>query len=93
MRQVLIIAAGSLALLMAVPASAFENFIPMGTGYSTEVDSVPSFDSDRGEIIQQSDIYETELYLQKRREAETESRLNRFFSDAEISGGDRSIDY
>ncbi len=75
------------------PASAYETFIPLGTGYSTDIDSVPSFDSQRGEIIQQSDIIETEIYLQKRKEQEADSRFNRFFSDTEISGADNSIDY
>ena len=93
MRKGLGLVLGIGALLVVTPVFAYENFIPLGTGYSTEIDSVPGFDSTRGEVIQQSDIIETEIYLQKRREAEADSRFNRFFSDAEISGSNNSIDY
>jgi hypothetical protein len=92
MRMRLVFVAVGLGLSI-LPTHAFENFIPMGTGYSTDVDSVPAFDSERGQVIQQADIYETEIYMQKRREAEADSRFNRFFSDTEVSGGDSSIDY
>ncbi|NMD08872.1 MAG: hypothetical protein GYA66_12945 [Phyllobacteriaceae bacterium] len=74
-------------------ASAYENFIPLGTGYSSEVDSLADFDSDRTDVIEKSDIYETELYRAGRNAAEADSFFRRFQSDAEIEGGDTSIDY
>lgn len=72
---------------------AYENFIPLGTGYSTEVDSVPEFGTERAQINQEADIIETEIWRSKREAAEFDSRIDRFFSDAEVSGGDTTIDY
>jgi hypothetical protein len=77
----------------AGPAVAYENFIPLGTGYSTEVDSLPSFGSERAEISARADVYETELYFIDRKAKEDDSLFRRFQSDSEVSGGDTSIDY
>lgn len=74
-------------------ASAYENYIPLGTGYSANVDSLPAFDSNAGQVSQQADIYETEIYLQGRKQVEEDSRFRRFFSDAESIGSDTHIDY
>ena len=93
MRIKISVAAGLLALIQAAPASAYENFIPLGTGYSANVDAVPSFGSDEGQIASQADAYETEIYVQKRAQAEEDTRFRRFFSDSEFTGSDRSIDY
>ncbi len=41
---------------------AYENFIPLGTGYSTNVDSLPTLTAKKVRIIQHADVYETELY-------------------------------
>ncbi len=75
------------------PALAYENYIPLGTGYSSNVDRLPAFDSDAGQISQQTDIYETELYMKNRKRAEDESRLREFFSDRNSTGSDSHIDY
>jgi hypothetical protein len=79
--------------LGAVPASAYENYIPLGTGYSSNVDRLPAFDSNAGQISQQTDIYETELYVKNRKKAEDESRMREFFSDCNSTGSDSHIDY
>jgi hypothetical protein len=92
MMRALLPAAG-LALVLATPAGAFENFIPLGTGYSTEVSSVPAFDSIAGQVAQQSDIYESEIYGKQRRAKEFESRLRQFSSDSDYIGADSYIDY
>jgi len=76
-----------------VPAQAYENFIPLGTGYSSEVDSLPDFDSDASATIARTDIYETELYFKARKEIEADSFFRRFQSDNELQGGDTFIDY
>jgi hypothetical protein len=78
---------------LAVPAAAYENYIPLGTGYSASVDSLPSFDSAASQVNQQSDIYETELYLFDRKRIVEDSRFRQFFSDAESTGADSHIDY
>ncbi len=74
-------------------ASAYENFIPLGTGYSTEVDSLAEINSDRDKVIVQADIFETDLYRRAREEKLRESYIGRTFSDPETSGSDFSIDY
>jgi hypothetical protein len=82
------------ALAMSGPAAlAYENYLPLGTGYSASVDSLPQFDSEEGQVIQQTDVYETELYMKARKRAEEESRMRAFFSDAESTGADSHIDY
>jgi hypothetical protein len=85
--------AAGLALALAAPAGAFENFIPLGTGYSTEVGSLPPFDSYEGQIAQQTDIYESEIYGKQRRAKEFESRLRQFSSENDYTGAGAYIDY
>jgi hypothetical protein len=78
----------------AVPqAMAYENYIPLGTGYSPNVNSLPEFSSDAGQVSQQSDVYETELYMRGRKQVEDDSRFRQFFSDSESTGADTHIDY
>jgi hypothetical protein len=84
-----------LVLATAVPPSAmaYENYIPLGTGYSSNVDSLPSFDSEAGQISQQADIYESEIYRQGREQQEADSRFRQFFSNPVSTGAGSSIDY
>jgi hypothetical protein len=82
-----------LAVAWSTPVAAYENFIPMGTGYSTEVGSLPAFDSEEGQIAAQTDVYESEIYRKARSDAEFDSRLRQFWSDTESSGADVFIDY
>ncbi len=85
---------GGLWFTAASPVAwAYENYIPLGTGYSSNVDSLPEFDSDAGQIARKTDSYETELYLKNRKQAEDESRLREFFSDRNSTGSDGGIDY
>jgi hypothetical protein len=81
------------AVASASAVQAYENYIPLGTGYSANVDSLPSFDSEAGQVSQQTDVYETEIYLKGRKRIEDESRMRAFFSDAESTGADSQIDY
>jgi hypothetical protein len=87
------LAALALGAFIVAPAMAYENYIPLGPGYSPQVDSVPGFDTDAGQISLQSDIYESELYRLQRKEAEDDTRFRRFFSDAESTGSENQIDY
>ena len=82
-----------LACVLATPAYAYENFIPLGTGYSTEIDSIPDLNSKRDVVNLQTDIIETEIYRKERENKVRDSFLNRFVSDTESSGSDYSIDY
>jgi hypothetical protein len=82
------------ASVAASPATfAYENYLPLGTGYSSNVDSLPNFDSEAGQINQQADVYETEIYMRGRKRVEDDSRMRSFFSDAESTGSDSNIDY
>lgn len=82
-----------LALAASPAAMAYENYIPLGTGYSPNVDSLPAFESDAGQVSQRSDEYETELYLENRKRALDDSRMREFFSDRNSTGSDSHIDY
>ena len=46
----------------ASTAQAYEKFIPLGTGYSTDVSVIPDLNSDLQHQINQADVYETEIY-------------------------------
>jgi len=87
------IVAAAFCVAGAETASAYENFIPMGTGYSTEIDSVPSFGSDRGQVNQSADILESHIYRINREEAEFDSKLRQFQSGNSMEGTDNFIDY
>jgi hypothetical protein len=93
MRAVFIVTGLTVAAFSSASAFAYENYIPLGTGYSSTVDEVPRFESEQGQVIQQTDVYETELYMKARKRAEEESRLREFFSDAESTGSNGHIDY
>lgn len=80
-------------LAMSGTANAFEKFIPLGTGYSTDVSSIPPANSDTQAIIAQSDIYETEIYNKIHEQQIRTSHMNRFLNNPENSGSDFSIDY
>jgi hypothetical protein len=78
---------------MVSPVSAYENFIPLGTGYSSEVDSVPELNTKRDKVSIEADIIESEIYRKERDSKARESFFRRFVSDHELTGSDYSIDY
>ncbi len=90
---------GTLAVLAVIsvlwPASAqaFENFIPLGHNYSPDEQVLPPVNSHRDRVNLQTDIYETERYVEGRSERADTSFLNRFISSQESSGADYSLDY
>ncbi len=75
------------------PATAYDTFIPLGTGYSSSVSSIPAIESERQRIIEQTDIYETEIYNKQLQQSILNSRSNAFFNDSAAFASDRSIDY
>lgn len=91
--MVRLIVSGLALILLAGSASAYENFIPLGTGFSTDIDSVPALGTARESLSAQSDIIETDIYRRSFEAQQRDSRFRRFFSDAESSGVDYSIDY
>jgi hypothetical protein len=93
MRIIGILVASITLAVLAIPAQAFETFIPLGTGYSTSVSKDPAIESERQRIIEQADIYETEIYNKQLQERILQSRSSAFFIDAAAFSSDRSIDY
>ncbi len=83
----------SLLFVLAGPVMAYENFIPSGQGYSTEVDSVAEIDSARDKLNAQTDIIESDIYRKAREEQLKDSYMRRFFSEHEGSGSNFNIDY
>ncbi len=77
----------------ALPAHAYENFIPLGTGYSTSVHSIPAIESERQRIIEQTDIYESEIYNKQLQQRIVNSRSSAFFNSPQGFASDSSIDY
>jgi hypothetical protein len=93
MRAISLVFSFSVAVAMSPAAIAYENYIPLGTGYSANVDTLPAFESDAGQVSQQTDVYETELYFENRKKALDDSRMREFFSDRNSTGFDSHIDY
>jgi calcineurin-like phosphoesterase len=77
----------------SVPASADINFIPLGTGYSTDVDSVAPINSKSDQLRAATDIIESDLHRRAADEKRRDSYLLRFFSETERRGSDTLIDY
>lgn len=79
--------------LGAAPAMALENFIPLGHNYSPDDEVLPEFSGTQDRINTQTDLYETEVYIGERFQAEQDSNMRRFLNNQELEGGDYSIDY
>jgi hypothetical protein len=88
-----LLASAILTACVAMQASAAENFIPTGPGYSTAIDSLAELNSERDQITLGADIIETDIYQRAREAQQRDSHLRRFFSEQENSGSDFSIDY
>ena len=89
--SVMVVVAGFVVATGA--AQAFENFIPAGTGYSTEILTLPELNSEQSKLNQQTDIYETEIYRKQRKYAEDDAKMRRFFSQNDATGLGGSVDY
>lgn len=89
----LCLALAALPFGLSGAAHAYENFIPMGTGYSSEVDSLPRFESDRGQVSVTTDVLETEVWRRNREDAELDSRFRQFQSGNELDSNSDFIDY
>jgi hypothetical protein len=93
MRLVFSLLATATFLGGSVSAQAYEKFIPLGAGYSTEISSLPALNSEAEAIINQSDVYETEIYIEQLEAKRRESYMQRFMFGTENAGSDFSIDY
>jgi hypothetical protein len=92
MRFKSVLFAGAVLCATCLPAVAYENFIPLGTGYSTDVSGIPALNSDAQTFTTKTDIYETELYRKDLEDHKDFSHLRRFLQNSDSSGSD-SVDY
>jgi hypothetical protein len=92
MRLKSVLFAGAVLCTSCLPAMAYENFIPLGTGYSTDVSTIPALDSDAQSVTTQTDIYETELYRKHLDDQKNFSHLRRFLQNSDSSSTE-SVDY
>ncbi len=94
MRNVLKVSLIAATLLATANAAvAYDTFIPLGKGYSTNNLDSAQITADEQAAINQADIYETELYMKHLREKQFDSRLNKFMFDRQSNGAEDQIDY
>ncbi len=93
MRRVLILTAICAVGGFVTPALAFDTFIPLGMGYSTQDGSLSGLTAQERNTINQADIYETDIYQRQLRARQNDSRMQRFSSDRNSNGTDFSVDY
>jgi hypothetical protein len=84
----------AMGLVSMVPAAqAFDKFIPLGVGYSTELSELPALDSEEQSLTNQADIYETEIYNKQLEQQRHNNYINHFLNDQNSAGSDFSLDY
>lgn len=93
MRLTLTIAAAALLAASAMPAMAYENFIPLGHNYSPDESELPQLNSDRDKINAQTDIFEAEIYTRQRDAKEFNTQVQQFRTQQEYTGSNGFIDY
>jgi hypothetical protein len=92
MRRFLLVAAMVISG-SASSAFAYDTFIPMGQGYSTNNFDVSQLTPEQQAAINQADIYETELYLKQLRQKQLDSQMNRLMFDRQNNDFGASLDY
>ena len=80
-------------LFLTTSAQAFDNFIPLGFGYSTSNADPSQLTAHERATISQTDIYETDIYLRQLRARQMDSRMQRFLNDRNSDGTDYSPNY
>jgi hypothetical protein len=87
LNQILLV--GAIVCSSFAPALAYESFIPLGTGYSTNVSELPSLNSDAESLAAQTDVYETEIYRRALEQRNQNGALRRFFTNSDFSTPDQ----
>lgn len=93
MRLKTVLFVSAVAVFVVSPAEAYQNYIPLGAGYSTNVSSLPALNSDAQALTSQTDIYESELYRKQLERHQHDSYINQFFSNTDSSAPDFSVRY
>jgi hypothetical protein len=91
MRKLLLVAVVLVA--GAESAMAYDKFIPMGQGYSTNNFDGANLTAEQQAAINQADIYETELYLKLLRQKQLDSQMNRMMFDRQNNDFGTTLGY
>ena len=84
----------SLAVLaFCGPAHAYDNFLPLGLGYSTGSVDLSKLTARQRAAINQADIYETEIYQRQLHARQLDSKFQNFQSDRNGNLTDGGINY
>ncbi len=82
-----------ISLGFAQAAFAYDKFIPMGQGYSTNNFDGANLTAEQQAAINQADIYETELYQKQLRQKQLDSQMNRMMFDRQNNDSGMVLDY
>ena len=84
----------SLAILIgSAPARAYDSFVPLGLGYSTQSVDLTKLSARQRAAINQADIYETEIYQRQLRAKRFDSKFQNFSSDRNANLTDNWLNY
>ena len=82
------------ALAFSAPASAYENFIPLGQSYGVGNDKVPPIGSEQDQFNAQVDVYESEIYNRELQQKQFDSRLDNLLNEQNPGDpDDNELDY
>ena len=91
MRLIAVLVLGLMAGASA--AQAYDKFIPLGAGYSTDVGGLPAIDSQEQKLTNQADVYETEIYNKQLEQNRHNAYIKHFLNDQNSAGSDFAVDY
>ena len=80
-------------LTLCGPAQAYDSFVPLGLGYSTQSIDLTKLTARQRAAINQADIYETEIYQRQLRAKRFDSKFQNFSSDRNANLTDSWINY
>ena len=84
----------SLAILaLCGPAQAYDSFLPLGIGYSTQSVDLTALTPKQRAAINKADIYETEIYQRQLHARQFDSKFQNLSSDRNANLTDGWINY
>lgn len=88
-----VVAVSMVSVACAHTALAFDKFIPMGQGYSTNNFDGANLTAEQQAAINQADIYETELYQKQLRQKQLDSQMNSIMFDRQNNDSGTFLNY
>ena len=89
----ILIALSFVVLAFSTSAQAYDSFLPLGLGYSTGSVDLSTLTPRQRAAINQTDIYETEIYKRQLRAKQFDSKFQNFQSDRNSNLTDNWINY